>query len=241
MIYIYSRPSQTQALSTAYIACRWFRVSVLIVSLCLCPSHHVSYYFISSHCLQTQYPTTGASGVKVWFEYLVQTQTWLHWTLLPVQVRWMFWTGPTVQFRVQQMWDFAEPLWTCLNSLFSPQIHFSTQCGMGVLVWPGLPGVLLSVGDDSGFRGVEESTIKWPPIGVGTYFKRRALTNRHELASMIYVELVTCEGEISFHVPKSFSLWCPRILRPPTEHLQARKPCFDHEWVECRCWRQNWW
>ena len=31
---------------------------------------------------------------------------------------------------------------------------------MGVLVWPGLPGVLLSVGDDSGFRGVEESTIK---------------------------------------------------------------------------------
>ena len=52
--------------------------------------------------------------------------------LLLVQVHWMSWTRPTVWFRVQQMWDFAEPLRMHLNTLFSPQNHFSTQCGMGV-------------------------------------------------------------------------------------------------------------
>jgi hypothetical protein len=43
--------------------------------------------------------------------------------------------------------------------------------------WPGPPGVVLSVGEDPSFEGVEESTIKRPLIAVGTDIERRALTD----------------------------------------------------------------
>lgn len=43
--------------------------------------------------------------------------------------------------------------------------------------WPGPPGVVLSVGEEPSFEGVEESTIKRPLMAVGTDIERRALTD----------------------------------------------------------------
>lgn len=42
--------------------------------------------------------------------------------------------------------------------------------------WPGPPGVVLGVGEEPSFEGVEESTIKRPLMAVGTDIERRALT-----------------------------------------------------------------
>ena len=43
--------------------------------------------------------------------------------------------------------------------------------------WPGPPGVVLSVGEEPSFEGVEESTIKRPLTALGTDIERRALTD----------------------------------------------------------------
>ena len=42
--------------------------------------------------------------------------------------------------------------------------------------WPGPPGIVLSVGEEPSFEGVEESTIKRPLMAIGTDIERRALT-----------------------------------------------------------------
>ena len=43
--------------------------------------------------------------------------------------------------------------------------------------WPGPPGVVLSVGEEPSFEGVEESTIKRPLTALGTDIERRALAD----------------------------------------------------------------
>lgn len=43
--------------------------------------------------------------------------------------------------------------------------------------WPGPPGLVLSVGEEPSFEGVEESTIKRPLMAVGADIERRALTD----------------------------------------------------------------